>query len=220
MSASTGHVRVSGLAALALGVMLATSALAEDTARKTDDVLNSVSGIARNLELADVPSPIDVSADRLEFNYGQGLLHYDGNVVVVHAGATIHAHSLDVSFDPEGARSLKKITARGAVEVVHGDESAHGELAEYDPAAATIVLTQNARLGSGPNSVSGEKVVIYLNERRAVVLGGGSGSATAAAPGSPASAAPGGRIKAVFLPGSVSGKKDIDPFKKAGDKKK
>ena len=205
--------------ALAVLLVSATPTLAEDTARKTNDVLSSVAGIAQNLELADVPSPINITADRLEFLYGQGVLRYQGGVTVDHAGAKIRAQSLEVSFEPEGKRSLKKITAKGGVEVTRGDESARGELAEYDPVAGTIVLSQNARLGSGPNSVAGEKVVVYLNERRAVVQGGASPSSTAAtaatgtnADAAPAAGAPaGGRIKAVFMPDALDKK---DPQKK------
>lgn len=202
--------RSSATVAATLALALAAPALADDTARKTDDVLGSVAGIAQNLEMANVPSPIDITADRLEFQYGQGMLRYVGNVTVDHAGAKIRAQSLDVSFEPEGERKLKKITARGAVVVTHRDESARGELAEYDPAAGTIVLSQNARLGSGPNSLAGEKVVVYLNEKRAVVMGGGG--APAAGGDSAGSPAPGGRIKAVFMPGSLEKK----PAAKAG----
>jgi lipopolysaccharide export system protein LptA len=198
------------VAVLAAALALAVAAHADDTARKTNEVLTSVADISKNLELADVPSPIDISADRLEFDYGKGLLKYEGNVRVDHAGARIKARKLEVSFDPEGKRSLRKITARGDVEVTRGDESAHGEVAEYDPAAATIVLSQNAKLGSGPNSVAGERVLVYLNDKRAVVLG--SGAAAAAGPdgqaagkdGEPAPAGGGsGRVKVVLMPNAI-----------------
>jgi lipopolysaccharide export system protein LptA len=199
------------LPALALLLGLATLANADDTARKTNEVLSSVAGIAKNLELADVPSPIDITADRLEFDYGKGLLKYEGNVRVDHAGAKIKAEKLEVSFEPEGKRSLRKITARGDVEVTRGDESAQGEVAEYDPAAATIVLSQNAKLGSGANSVAGEKVMVYLNDKRAVVLGGGGGAPAATAAGengaAPASSS-GGRVKMKFEPSTVDRKPD------------
>jgi lipopolysaccharide export system protein LptA len=198
------------LALLAISAGLAgLPARADDTARKTNEVLSSVAGIAQNLELADVPSPIDITADRLEFDYGKGLLKYEGNVRVEHAGATISARQLEISFEPEGKRSLRKITARGGVEVLHEKESARGELAEYDPRAATIVLSQNARLGSGPNSLAGEKVMVYLNEKRAVVLGGGGGDAPPAGGGqagdAPASQG-NGRIKAVLMPDGMDAK--------------
>jgi lipopolysaccharide export system protein LptA len=207
-------LRLAGIFAtmIAAAVFAASPATAEDTARKTNDVLSSVAGVAQNLELADVPSPIDITADRLEFLYGQGVLRYEGNVTVEHAGARIRARTLEVSFEPEGKRSLKKITAKGGVEVTRGDESARGELAEYDPAAATIVLSQNARLGSGPNSIAGEKVVVYLNEKRAVVQGGAApppAANTAGGPSAPAAApaaAPGGRVKAVFMPDALDKK--------------
>lgn len=202
------------LAAAALVVGMATSAVAENTARNTDKVLLSVADVARNLEMADVPSSIDITSDRMEFHYGTGLLRYDGNVHVEHAGATIRADSLEIAFEPDGKRSLKKITARGGVEVLHNDESARGELAEYDPGAATIVLTDQARLGSGPNSLSGAQVVVYLNERRAVVLGRQGVQTTdesgkAAAPA--ASAGGSGRIRAVFMPDALD--------RKPGDRK-
>jgi lipopolysaccharide export system protein LptA len=196
------------LPALAVLVGLATIAHADDTARKTNEVLSSVAGIAKNLDLADVPSPIDITADRLEFDYGKGLLKYEGNVRVDHAGAKIKAEKLEVSFEPEGKRSLRKITARGNVEVTRGDESAQGEVAEYDPAAATIVLSQNAKLGSGANSVAGEKVMVYLNDKRAVVLGGGGAAATAAGENGIAPAGGGGRVKMKFEPSAVDRKPD------------
>jgi lipopolysaccharide export system protein LptA len=196
--------------ACAVLVALAASARADDTARKTNEVLSSVAGIAKNLELADVPSPIDITADRLEFDYGKGLLKYEGNVRVDHAGARIKAQKLEVSFEPEGKRTLRKITARGDVEVTRGDESASGEVAEYDPTAATIVLSQNAKLGSGQNSLAGEKVLVYLNDKRAVVLGGGAAAAPAAAAGEPGGEAPAsggsGRVKVVLMPDAIDTK--------------
>jgi len=190
-------------------VMAAGAATAQDTVRQPDDVLRSVAGLARNLELADVPSPIDISADRLEFDYDNGLLRYQGNVSVAHAGITIRSSSLDVSFEPDGKRRLKRITARGSVEVVRGKETASGELAEYDPTAATIVLSQGARLGSGPNSLAGERVVVYLDEGRAVVQGRDPDAPTPASTAKPAEAgepAP-GRVRVILMPDSLDGKK-------------
>ncbi len=193
---------------VAVGVVPST---AKETVNKTEDVLSSVAGIARNLKLAEVPSPIDVTADRLEFDYDKGLLRYTGNVRVEHAGATIRAQQIEIFFEPEGKRALQKITARGGVEVVRGDETAHGELAEYDPKAATIVLSQKARLGSGPNSLSGERVVVYLQERRATVEGGAAAipsrpEGTVAAPAG--SAATAGRVRVVIMPDSIKSRND------------
>lgn len=188
----------------------ATPASAEETVKKTEDVLSSVAGIARNLKLADVPSPIDVTADRLEFDYNKGVLRYTGNVRIEHAGAIIRAQQIEISFETEGKRALQKITARGGVEVLRGKETAHGEVAEYDPKAATIVLSQNARLGSGPNSLSGERVVVYLQEGRATVQGGASSGTAAPAEGGAqqgsAGAAPPGRVRVVIMPDSIKSK--------------
>lgn len=201
--------RTLGAAAALLACLASTPSPAAETVRKTDDMLSSVAGIAKNLELADVPSPIEIAADRLEFDYERGLLRYEGNVSVNHAGVRIRASSLDLSFKPEGKRSLRKITARGSVEVTRGDETAHGELAEYDPSAGTIVLSQNARLGSGPNSLSGDKVVVYLDEGRATVTGGAKPAASDQE-GTPAEGAP-GRVRVVIMPDALPGKDGKTP---------
>jgi len=184
------------LSAAALATVTA-GARAENAVKNTDEALSSMAGVARNLKLADVPSPIDVTADRLEFDYNKGLLLYSGNVEVKHAGVVIKARDISVAFEPEGERSLKKITARGNVEVLREDETARGELAEYDPAAGTIVLSQNARLGSGNNVLSGERVVVYLKEGRATVQGG---PATTPAGKTAEGAAPPGRVRVVIMP--------------------
>lgn len=205
--AGVTHARAAAVVCFALAIAVAVQATAEDTVAKTEDVLSSVAGIARNLKLAEVPSPIDITADRLEFDYTKGLMRYTGSVRVEHAGATIRAQQIEVAFEPEGKRTLSRISARGGVEVVRGNETAHGELAEYDPKAATVTLSQNARLGSGPNSLSGERVVVYLRERRAVVQGGPEGAVA----GSPrpddgagaGGAAPPGRVRVVIMPDSV-----------------
>jgi lipopolysaccharide export system protein LptA len=210
MRKSVSPLRTASLLAFTAAALFAAVVHAEETARKTNEVLSSVAGIAKNLELADVPSPIDITADRLEFDYGKGLLKYEGNVRVDHAGARIKAQKLEVSFEPEGKRTLRRITARGNVEVTRGDESAQGEVAEYDPAAATIVLSQNARLGSGPNSLAGEKVLVYLNDKRAVVLGSGAmaaaGDKPADAAGGASAPASGGRVKVTLMPGTIDTK--------------
>ena len=87
----------------------------------------------------------------------------------------MNADELKISFEPKNPREVQRIEARGGVKVRHETETATGRLAVYDPQRATITLTGDARLGSGPNTVQGEKVVVFLDEGRAVVEGGDSG---------------------------------------------
>jgi len=85
------------------------------------------------------------------------------------------ADRLQVTFEPKNPQKVQKIEATGNVHVLHQTETASGRNAVYDTERATITLTGDARLGSGPNTVQGEKVVVYLDEGRAVVEGGSSG---------------------------------------------
>ena len=191
-----------GLLASAAISALAAGAAHAELPQGTEHALSSVAELASNLRLTNVPHPIDVRADSLRFDYGAGRLDYSGNVQVEHGGVTIRADELSVAFTPGAERRLDRITARGKVQVRRADESAFGGLAVYDPGAATIVLSDNARLGSGPNLLPGERVVVYLDEGRATVEGDGSGAGDGAASDSPGEEA--SRVRVVIMPETIS----------------
>lgn len=157
--------------------------------------MGSVAGVARNLQLTDVPSAIEVTADSLDFDYDGGRLDYRGHVEVDHAGVSIKSDRLTIDFEPGAARPLQKIVASGSVHVRRGDENAYGQLAVYDPKAATITLSKDAKLGSGNNVLTGDTVVVYLTEGRATVHGGAEPEPGAPAP---AEATEGGRVRVVI----------------------
>ncbi len=182
-----------------------------ETPPDTEDMFGSVTSVAKNLRLTNVPGPIDVRADRLEIDFKSGRLEYRGSVRVKHAGATITADQVVVTFTPGSARALKEVTARGSVHVVRGEESAYGELAVYDPGAATIILSHNAKLGSGPNVLTGERVIFYIDEQRAVVESGeasvGSGDGAQAGTGENAEDS---RVRVVIVPDSLGSVEGFD----------
>jgi len=63
----------------------------------------------------------------------------------------------------------------------HDLRSARGR-AEFDQAKQTVVLSDDAVVHDGSNEVSGDRIVVYLNENRSVVEGGS------------------GRVRAVLFP--------------------
>jgi len=58
------------------------------------------------------------------------------------------------------------------VRISKGERVATGGRAVFDQGAQTITLSKAAVLRDGPNEVSGERVVVYLEEERSVVEGG------------------------------------------------
>jgi lipopolysaccharide export system protein LptA len=168
------------LALLCAGVALtlnAHDAHAEDVevGERAGEAIGNLAETVRDFRLTSLPTDLRVQARSMEFDFRQGQLLYKGAVNVQHGDVRMNAEELKITFEPKNPREVKKIEARGDVKVHHETETASGRLAVYDPTRATITLTGDARLGSGPNTVEGEKVIVFLDEGRAIVEGGDSG---------------------------------------------
>jgi lipopolysaccharide export system protein LptA len=71
--------------------------------------------------------------------------------------------------------NIKEIIAEGNVRIVQGTKTAEGKRAVYDKAKQTFTLSDGAVLHDGPNTVAGERVIVYLKEDRSVVESGSNG---------------------------------------------
>lgn len=181
MSASRrGRTRFALLAA-AGAVLLATpgeGAREVEITSKTGDIISEIARASRKFQLAEVASDVRITADSLVFDYRAGELFYRGNVSVSQGNVSISARSLSILFEPGASGSLRSVKAEGDVQVRRGKETATGDLATYDPKGQTIMLSGGARIGSGPNSVEGEQVVVQLRAERTVVIEGGTDERT------------------------------------------
>jgi lipopolysaccharide export system protein LptA len=146
-----------------------------EVGERAGEAIGRLAEAVRDFRLTSLPSDLQVQARSMEFDFRQGQLLYKGAVAVRHGDVRMNADELKITFQPKNPREVQRIEARGDVKVDHETETATGRLAVYDPGHATITLTGDARLGSGPNTVQGEKVVVYLDEGRAIVEGGESG---------------------------------------------
>ncbi len=166
------------LATAVLGSLLAVApARASDVevSERAGETIAKMADAVRDFRLTPLAADLEVRAKKMEYDYRNGILRYEGNVDVRHGEVRLHAEVLSITFEPENPRTVRRIEARGKVRVEHETETAEGEYATYDTRAATITLTGNATLGSGPNRVRGERVVVFLDEGRATVEGGASG---------------------------------------------
>ncbi len=141
--------------------------------------------------------PIKIDADRLDVFDREHRAVFTGNVVAVQGDSTIQCSKLTVLYErPQqgGTRaapatgqaesSIKQIDCAGPVTVVSKDQIATGDNALFDRVANKVVLTGNVALSQCQNVTRGEKLVYDLN----------SGIANF-------ETAPGGRVKALFVPG-------------------
>lgn len=145
--------------------------------------------------------PIRIDADRLDVFDKEGRAVFAGNVVAVQGDSTMNCTVMTVLYEqrrdstqtasastgPMGSddSSIKKIDCKGPVTIVSKTQIATGNDATFDRVANKIFLIGNATLSDGPNITRGERVVYDLNSGVANV-----------------ETKPGGRVRALFVPGS------------------
>ena len=177
----------------------AHAASAAEGTRGPDDIFQSLS-------LGSRKDPIQVDADALELDYKGSTIVYRGSVNLRQGDVTLTSDRLTISYDPDAvkrgsesasvkpregtndAARIREVVAEGNVRIRQRERLAEGGRAVFDQAKQTIVLSNGAVLHDGPNQVTGERVVVYLQEERSVVESGASS-----------------RVKAVFFPGRQDG---------------
>jgi len=185
---------------LVLAVCVASSAApAQD--KKSGDGLGLGIGA-----LGDGKEPVTVTSDKLEFDYKKNVVVYSGTVNAEQGDLKIKSDELRITLKPSAKRAegdqptaatavdeesarVQEIVASGNVRIDQGGQWAVGGKAIFDQQARTFVLTDNPVLHQGPNQVTGERVVVYLDENRSVVEGGRQ------------------RVKATVVPGSQESRK-------------
>ena len=145
--------------------------------------------------------PINIDADRLDVFDKESRAVFAGNVVAVQGDTTMKCTTLTVFYEQNrqgggtarpavstqaaGDNAIKKIDCKGPVTIVSKTQVATGDNATFDRVANRVFLLGNVALTDGPNVTRGERIVYDLNSGVANV-----------------ETAPGGRVKALFVPGS------------------
>jgi lipopolysaccharide export system protein LptA len=133
---------------------------------------------------------IHITADRLISNTADNQAEFTGNVKARQGETEIHADSLKILFSDNSApgntspaQSLEKLVAVGNVEIKFDNRLAVARQAVYITAQRMLVLSGEASVTSGDNTIAGETITFYRDDGRFTVEGGSKG-----------------RVKAVILP--------------------
>lgn len=137
-----------------------------------------------SLSFADRNQPIDIRSQRLEFLYAEKRVQYQDGVVATQGEVTLTCNLLTVSYEepaesdgtPPAASTtsqqrLTEIVAEGDVRLESESGYATGRQLVFDQIKRTVTLSGDAVLHEGANQVSGDRVIVYLDERRSVVEG-------------------------------------------------
>jgi len=168
---------------LALAVVLFLHATGP-VARASEDPARGRGAVAAGL-FADKDTPVEITADRMEFQRKRSTIVYKGNVQVVRDGVKIASDVLMARYDAKGG-VLTSVVAEGKVRVSHGGRVMTGDKAVFDGADETITVSGNTVVRDGNSSISGSRITIYVNEDRSVVENSE------------------GRVKAVIFPGQLN----------------
>jgi lipopolysaccharide transport protein LptA len=114
--------------------------------------------------------PTVITSTRIEFDYREMVAVFDENVRIENPEFLMLADRVLVFL--EGTNTIKQIMAIGRVSVTNGLRSASCDKAVYTRAAEQLVLTGHARLLRGSDSVSGDRIDIWLNDERMEVTPG------------------------------------------------
>jgi lipopolysaccharide export system protein LptA len=130
-------------------------------------------------EIVKKNESIEIVSDRLEAFNEKKLVIFTGNAIAKQGDRVLKADQLLLYYKKEPAENdkvgpmqiertgeLEKIEAKGNVSVTQGDKIATGDEGVYYHDTGQIILTGNALLKEGRNSIKGCRVIIYVNEKR------------------------------------------------------
>ncbi len=133
--------------------------------------------------------PLAISSDRLETDDNTGVVTFIGAVVARQGEMTITCDQMKVFYtqtpnnrEPDEAetssspisgsnRQIERVECYGNVKMVDGEHMAVGDTGRYMALAfpRTIILTGNARVWQGGNSVTGHQVTYDIDTGRSLV---------------------------------------------------
>lgn len=120
--------------------------------------------------------PLEIVSDWTEADRQKGTITFGGKVVAKQKDMVLYADRVINYFDLDTQKLIKAI-AVGSVKLNQADKFVTCEKAELVQAERKITLTGNPVMWQGENRVSGERIIIYLNQSQAEVFGGKGGNA-------------------------------------------
>ncbi len=123
--------------------------------------------------------PIHIEADRMESFEEQGEVLFSGRVEATQGDIVLHADEMRVNYLPSDgdesknapkSRKVDKLFAKGNVKVVSAAGwVATGTTMDYFSVDRKAILIGNAKVWQNNNLVTGNRVVLYLDEGKSVV---------------------------------------------------
>ena len=125
-------------------------------------------------KLFDTGEPIDITSDSVETFVKDNLIVFKGNVTARQKDMVIYADALEALIIEDG-KGIEKVTADGNVKIQQGLRVANCQKAIYYNLDRKVVLTGDPRVYEGENMVSGDEIIVDIEQNRVEVKGGPGG---------------------------------------------
>lgn len=113
----------------------------------------------------DTSLPIEITADQLDINQGDGTARFVGNVIIGQGEMRLSAGTVLVEYasvNGDATGEISRLIASGGVTLVNGSEAAEAQDATYTLATGEIVMTGGVILTQGRNALSSDSLIIDL----------------------------------------------------------
>lgn len=120
---------------------------------------------------ADTSAPVEVAAERLSVDQGDGSAVFSGNVVIGQGEMRLSADQVTVVYGEGGQNRIRSLRAEGNVTLVSGADAAEAARAEYDVGSGQVTLTGDVVLAQGRNVLTGDRMTVDLATGTAQVDG-------------------------------------------------
>ena len=107
-----------------------------------------------------------IAAESAIFDYGNGMVTFKDDVVVVDPMVMMRADTLIIEM--EGTNDLKTVAAHGNVRVMEEGMRARSSKAIYEKKKGTLRLMNDVRVVSGDDYLAGDRITVFLDEKRLV----------------------------------------------------
>ena len=107
-----------------------------------------------------------ITSDRLDFDYQHSIAVFKGNVVVVSPEVRIESDQLTVVMGAD--EDIESVTAVGNVRLTQGDRRARCRKAIYLAGKGELIMTGNAMLRRGRDTVKGNVIRIWVDQERMI----------------------------------------------------
>ncbi|WBU56449.1 lipopolysaccharide transport periplasmic protein LptA [Paracoccus sediminicola] len=122
-------------------------------------------------EAGDTGAPVEISADNFRVSQSAGSAEFSGNVLIAQGEMKLSAEKVVVDYAEGDNSRIESLEASGNVTLVNGEDAAESQRAVYEVGSGNITLIGDVLLSQGQNVMSGDEVVVNLEDGTAQASG-------------------------------------------------